>query len=116
MPNLVTSGYTSICTANGRMVPEELPQVREGDTVRVAFNLKPFLAGDTISGTYTVTDEPDELTIADVSRWNDSTQIEADVSGFREGQTYCLQVSATLTGGSVINKRVRIKCADDFPW
>lgn len=112
MVTAVTSGYTAIVTANGRVVPDELPPVYEGDTVRLAFDLRPFLGTDTVSGTFTLTDEPNDLTLSNSARINTNTGVALDATGFQPGVRYEIQLSATLTAGAVIAKRLYVRCAD----
>lgn len=113
MVSATTSGFTSVCTANGRMVPAELPAVGEGSVIRAALDLRPLLGTDTISGTFTVTDEPSDLTITNSARINTNTGVAFDVSGFKPGVRYTVQLSATLTSGAVINKSVAINCPSE---
>lgn len=112
MVTSVTSGYTAVVTANGRVVPAELAPAYEGGIVRAAFDLRPFLGTDTISGTFTVTDDPDDLAISNTARINTNTGVAFDVTGFKPGIRYEIQLSATLTSGAVVAKRLAIRCED----
>lgn len=113
MVSIVTRGYTLKAIADGRLYPLLLPDVTEGETIRVALKLKAALGSDTVSGTYTFTDEPYGLTFANEARADTNTTVETDISGFIQGETYVIQLSATLTAGAVRNYRFQVRCKWD---
>lgn len=92
--------------------PNDLPDIIEGETVRIEWKLKPALNGATIASA-TWASSPTGLTFTNATTTGDTnTTLAVTVAGFRTGNTYTITATATLSDGLVRKPWARIRCKE----